>query len=63
MRYILRVKIGYARVSTEDEKLTLQLETLKEAGSQKIFREKVSDAYRERPKLNACSISCAQATR
>jgi len=46
------MKIGYARVSTEDQKLTIQLEALKKAGCTRIFREKVSGAYRDRSELN-----------
>ncbi len=46
------MKIGYARVSTEDQRLALQLEALKNAGCSRIFREKVSGAFRERPELN-----------
>jgi len=41
--------IGYARVSTEDQKLHLQRDALKEAGCEKIYREKVSGAARELP--------------
>ena len=46
------MKIGYARVSTEDQRLTLQLEALKKAGCKRVFREKVSGGYRDRPELN-----------
>src|SRR6266567_2625598 len=45
------VKIGYARVSTQDQKLDLQLKSLKKAGCQKIFREKASGFNRLRPEF------------
>ncbi|QRR00114.1 recombinase family protein [Dyadobacter sandarakinus] len=41
---------GYARVSTLEQSLDMQLDGLKQAGCQKIFREKVSSA-KERPEL------------
>lgn len=43
--------VGYARVSTEDQKLEIQLQTLKQAGCKRIFQEKVSGAHRQRPEL------------
>lgn len=42
---------GYARVSTQDQKLDLQTDALKKAGCQKIIVEKAS-AAKERPELN-----------
>jgi len=45
------MRIGYARVSTLDQKLDLQMEALKKAGCTKVFREKVSGASRDRPEL------------
>ena len=48
---VAAVKIGYARVSTQDQNLDLQLKSLKKAGCQKIFREKVSGFNRQRPEF------------
>ena len=45
------MKSSYARVSTQDQKLDLQLQELKKAGCQKIFREKVSGFNRQRPEF------------
>jgi DNA invertase Pin-like site-specific DNA recombinase len=45
------MKIGYARVSKMEQNLDLQLQALKKAGCQKIFREKVSGATRHRPEF------------
>jgi DNA invertase Pin-like site-specific DNA recombinase len=45
------MKIGYARVSTLDQQLNLQLRALKKAGCTKIWREKVSGLSRQRPEL------------
>lgn len=47
--------IGYARVSTAEQNLDLQVNALKEAGAQRIFSDHgVSGSTTERPKLTAC---------
>lgn len=45
--------VGYARVSTQDQDLGLQLDALTEAGCGKLFTETASGAQRDRPQLKA----------
>jgi len=45
------MKLGYARVSTEDQRLDLQRTRLTEAGCGRLFEEKISGAARQRPAL------------
>ncbi|RZI47922.1 recombinase family protein [Lactococcus kimchii] len=46
------MKIGYARVSTLEQKLEHQIEILKEAGAEKIFQEKFTGTTVERKQFN-----------
>jgi DNA invertase Pin-like site-specific DNA recombinase len=43
--------IGYARVSTDDQDLSLQRAALAAAGCKRIYEEKISGARRDRPEL------------
>jgi DNA invertase Pin-like site-specific DNA recombinase len=46
------MKIGYARVSTREQNLNMQVIALEEAGCEKIYEEVVSGAKVDRPILN-----------
>lgn len=45
-------KHGYARVSTQDQNLDLQVQALERAGCARIWQEHASGALRERPQLD-----------
>lgn len=45
------MKLGYARVSTDDQSLEIQRDRLHEAGCEMMFEEKISGAARSRPEL------------
>jgi predicted site-specific integrase-resolvase len=44
--------IGYARVSTDDQKLEAQTDALTEAGAERVFADKITGSARSRPQLN-----------
>lgn len=48
------IRIGYARVSTDRQKLDCQLDALTAAGYRRIFAAKKSGKDDLRPKLRAC---------
>ncbi len=45
------MRLGYARVSTDEQTLTGQCQRLSAAGCETLFEEKVSGTARNRPKL------------
>jgi DNA invertase Pin-like site-specific DNA recombinase len=45
------MKVGYARVSTHDQHLALQLDALRQAGCRQVYEEVMSGARAERPVL------------
>lgn len=54
------MKIGYARISTTEQNLDLQVDALKKYGCDKIFTDKLSGATQSRPGLDE-AISFARA--
>lgn len=52
--------IGYARVSTDDQKLDLQMDALKKVGCEKIFDDYMSGAKAERPGLTKALEICRE---
>ena len=49
-----RMKIGYARVSTDDQTLDLQLDALAQAGCALVYQEHASGKSARRQELEAC---------
>lgn len=47
------MKIGYARVSTDDQTLDLQLDALRLAGAESVYQEHASGKTASRPELEA----------
>ncbi len=48
------MKIGYARVSTNDQDTQLQIDALKAIGCDRIYQEKQSGTKKNRPELQQC---------
>src|SRR5215510_8044472 len=48
------MKIGYCRVSTDDQNPDMQLAALKRAGCKKIFTDKATGVHVKRPELAKC---------
>jgi DNA invertase Pin-like site-specific DNA recombinase len=45
--------LGYARISTPDQKLDLQLDALQQVGCERIFQDVISSTRLDRPGLQA----------
>ncbi len=52
------MRIGYARVSTHEQKLDLQTDALRGAGCERLFTDTVSGAKAERPGLQQALAAC-----
>jgi DNA invertase Pin-like site-specific DNA recombinase len=56
------MRIGYARVSTRDQNLELQVDALNKVGCQRIFADKLSGAQVERSGLKEALSHLREAT-
>src|SRR5258708_11851653 len=50
--YLCNMRLGYARVSTDEQDTAVQVAALKSAGCEKIFPEKASGGRWDRPELH-----------
>jgi len=46
--------VGYARVSTDEQNLALQLDALTQAGCERVYKDVGSGSLKHRPELDAC---------
>jgi len=53
----IALKIGYARVSTQDQNLDRQLDNLRSAGCERIFNEKMTGTKSDRPELKTMLLT------
>ncbi|MBV9510348.1 MAG: recombinase family protein [Caulobacteraceae bacterium] len=53
------MRIGYARVSSEDQNLALQLDALTAAGCEKVFQDRASGARSNRKGLTDALATCS----
>lgn len=51
------MKIGYARVSTQDQNLDRQIDNLRSAGCERIFNEKMTGTRSDRPELRTMLLT------
>ena len=51
------MKIGYARVSTQDQNLDRQMDNLRTAGCERIFNEKMTGTKSDRPELKTMMLT------
>lgn len=54
------MKVGYARVSKQDQRLESQRESLKADDCRRVFEEKVTSRQEDRPQLRAAMDYCRE---